>query len=249
MKETDLYKPIHDYLVNLGYEVQAEVNHCDITARKGDDLIVIELKTRFGLDLLIQAAERQSITDSVYVALPGPINMGKKSRWPHKKRLLRRLELGLILVHHTVDDPWVEIAFHPLPYHRRKIKKKQRAVLDEMSQRTGSYNQGGSVNRKLVTAYRENAIFIACCLDKFGTMTPAQLRAMKTGPKTTSILSSDFYGWFQRVERGVYALSAQGRIDLKSYPELKQRYSGLLEGIDKIVGEQTLEQTLEPLTP
>lgn len=232
MKETDLYKPIHDYLAKLGYEVQAEVNHCDIIARKGDDLIVIELKTRFGLDLLIQAAERQSITESVYVALPGPLEMGKKSRWPQKKRLLRRLELGLILVHVTVGDPWVEIAFHPLPYQRRKIKKKKRAVLKEMSQRTGSYNQGGSTRKKLVTAYRENAIFIACCLDKFGTMTPAQLRAMKTGPKTLSILSSDFYGWFQKVERGVYALSAQAKIDLKAYPELKQRYSGQLEGVD-----------------
>ncbi len=232
MKETDLYKPIHDYQVKLGYEVQAEVNHCDIIARKGDDLIIIELKTRFGLDLLIQAAERQSITDSVYVALPGPMKLGKRSGWPQKKRLLRRLELGLILVHVTVDDPWVEIAFHPLPYHRRKIKKKKRAVLNEMSQRTGSYNQGGSTRRKLVTAYRENAIFIACCLDKFGTMTPAQLRAMNTGPKTLSILSSNFYDWFQRVERGVYALSAQGKIDLKGYPELKQRYSGQLERVD-----------------
>lgn len=232
MKETDLYKPIHDYLVKLGYTVQAEVNHCDIIARKGDDLIVIELKTRFGLDLLIQAAQRQSITESVYVALPGPIEMGKKSRWPQKKRLLRQLELGLILVHVSVGDPWVEIAFHPLPYHRRKIKKKKRAVLKEMSQRTGSYNQGGSTRKKLVTAYRENAIFIACCLAKFGTMTPVQLRALKTGPKTLSILSSDFYGWFQRVERGVYALSAQGKIDLKAYPELKQRYSGQLEGVD-----------------
>lgn len=232
MKETDLYKPIHDYLVKLGYTVQAEVNHCDIIARKGDDLIVIELKTRFGLDLLIQAAQRQSITESVYVALPGPLEMGKKSRWPQKKRLLRQLELGLILVHVSVGDPWVEIAFHPLPYQRRKIKKKKRAVLNEMSKRTGSYNQGGSTRKKLVTAYRENAIFIACCLDKFGTMTPAQLRALKTGPKTLSILSSDFYGWFQRVERGVYALSAQGKIDLKGYPELKQRYSGQLEGVD-----------------
>jgi hypothetical protein len=47
-----------------------------------------------------------------------------------------------------------------------------------------------------------------------------------------SILSSNFYDWFQRVERGVYALSAQAKIDLKGYPELKQRYSRQLEGVD-----------------
>jgi hypothetical protein len=232
VKETDLYQPIHDYLVKQGYAVQAEVNHCDIIASKSDDLIVIELKTRFGLDLLMQATQRQSITDSVYVAIPGPIKMSKRSRWPQKKRLLRQLELGLILVHLNLDEPWVEVAFHPLPYQRRKLKRKKRAVLNEMSLRSGSYNKGGSTKKKLVTAYRENALFIACCLDKFGALTPAQLRAMNTGPKTGSVLSSNFYDWFQRVERGVYALSAQGKTDLKNYPELRKRFSRQLRGVD-----------------
>ena len=232
MKETDLYQPIHDYLVKLGYGVQAEVNHCDIIASKNDDLIVIELKTRFGLDLLMQATQRQSITDSVYVAIPGPITMSKRSRWPQKKRLLRQLELGLILVHLGQDEPWVEIAFHPLPYQRRKLKRKKRAVLDEIALRSGSYNQGGSTKTKLVTAYRENAIFIACCLEKFGALTPAQLRVMNTGSKTTSILSSNFYDWFQRVERGVYALSSQGRTDLKQYPALRKNFIKQLKGFE-----------------
>ena len=39
MHETDLYGPIRDYLVTLGYDVQGEVKGCDIAARKGDDLI------------------------------------------------------------------------------------------------------------------------------------------------------------------------------------------------------------------
>ena len=232
MKETDLYQPVHDYLVKQGYAVQAEVNHCDIIASKDDDLIVIELKTRFGLDLLMQATQRQSITDSVYVAIPGPINMSKRSRWPQKKRLLRQLELGLILVHLSLDEPWVEVAFHPLPYQRRKLKRKKRAVLKEMSLRSGSYNQGGSTKKKLVTAYRENALLIACCLDKFGSLTPAQLRAMNTGLKTGSILSSNFYDWFQRMERGVYDLSAQGKTDLGNYPELRKRFYRQLKGVD-----------------
>ena len=55
--ETDLYGPIRDYLVANGYAVQAEVKHCDVTARKGDDLIVVEMKLRCSLDLLIQALE------------------------------------------------------------------------------------------------------------------------------------------------------------------------------------------------
>jgi hypothetical protein len=45
--------------------VRAEVKHCNVTASKGDDLIVVEMKPRCGLDLLIQATRRQLITDSV----------------------------------------------------------------------------------------------------------------------------------------------------------------------------------------
>ena len=33
-RETDLYGPIHNYLEAQGYTVRAEVNHCDVTARK-----------------------------------------------------------------------------------------------------------------------------------------------------------------------------------------------------------------------
>ena len=32
MPETDLYRPVHDYLVKQGYTVRSEVRHCDIAA-------------------------------------------------------------------------------------------------------------------------------------------------------------------------------------------------------------------------
>ena len=53
MRETDLYGPIRDYLVAQGYDVQGEVKGCDIAARKGDDLIVIERNA----DLTIAASD------------------------------------------------------------------------------------------------------------------------------------------------------------------------------------------------
>jgi len=111
--ETDLYEPIRKYLESNGYTVRSEVNHCDVTATKGDDLIVIELKRQFNVDLLIQATARRSITDSVYVAVPRPAAWN--ARWRGIKRVLRQLELGLILVSLGARTHRVDVAFHPAP--------------------------------------------------------------------------------------------------------------------------------------
>lgn len=222
-RETDLYEPIRDHLEALGYEVRAEVNHCDITARKGDDLIVIELKRQFGTKLLTQAIERQRISGSVYVALPGPAYEGRR-RQRDVRRLLRRLELGLILVLPDGREPQVEVVLHPLPFERKRSGAARRGVLSEMAHRPGGYNEGGSAGVKLMTAYRKSAVRIACYLNELGPLSPKQLRDLGTGPKTQSILYSDFYGWFQRVGRGVYAITRQGRAALKEYADLAARY-------------------------
>jgi hypothetical protein len=225
VRETDLYVPIRDHLIAQGYTVQGEVKGCDIVARRDDDLIVIELKRRFSTKLLVQAIDRQKITDSVYVALPGPYEFRRRSRWQDLKRLLRRLELGLIVVSLEQEPPRVEIIFHPLPYRRRKQRRRRRAVIREIAGRSGDYNLGGSTRRKTITAYRENAIHIACCLDKLGPSSPKQLRALGTGPRTTPILSSNYYGWFRRVDRGIYELTPMGRAECAAYGELSAKYA------------------------
>ena len=227
--ETDLYRPLRGYLIGQGYTVRSEVMGCDIVATKGDALIVVEMKRRFGTPLLVQATRRQRIADSVYVALPSPACRpagGDAARrgWEDAKHLLRRLELGLLLVSSHTKPPTVEVVFHPLPFQRQRRKKARRAVLQEAVARSGDYNVGGSTRRKLVTVYRENAVHIACCLAELGPLTPAQLRALGTGPKTLSILSNDVYGWFERITRGLYALRAQGREELKLYPRVVRRY-------------------------
>ena len=230
-RETDLYAPIHDYLEAHGYTVRAEVNHCDITAKKDDDLIVIELKRQFDVPLLIQATARRRITDSVYVAFPAPDDLGPKSRWQGIKRILRQLELGLILVFFAGNAPRIEVVFHPLPFQAQKRKQARRAVIREMDLRSGNYNQGGSTRTKLVTAYRENAIQIACCLDKLGPLSTRKLRDLGTGPKTASILYGNVYGWFERIGHGVYAITSKGRQELESYPALAQQYFARIENL------------------
>ena len=223
LAEADLYQPIARYLDGLGYTVRGEVLDCDITAARGDELVVIEMKRTFSTALLVQATKRQRITDSVYIALPKP------KQTPHWRRgvrhLLRRLELGLIFVcFHGRRKPTVEVVFHPLPHQRQKRKAAKRAVLTEMDGRSGDFNCGGSTRRKIVTAYRENAIQIACYLDAMGPMSPRQLRDLGTGPKTLSILYSNFYGWFERIDRGIYALRAQGRDGLAEFSELAGQF-------------------------
>ena len=228
-KETDLYPPLKKYLETNGYRVRSEVKHCDIVASKDDDFIVIEMKRHLSIDLLIQATKRQSLTGSVYVAIPRPADMGRRSRWSGVRRLLRQLSLGLILVSLDNSAALVEVMFHPIPHKRKKGGKARRAVLREIGKRSDDYNMGGSTGRKLVTAYRENAIQIACYLEKLGPSTPKALRALETGGKTLSILSSNFYGWFERIARGVYDLTPTGVEALKEYPDLLSLYRSKFE--------------------
>ncbi len=227
--ETDLAGPVCGYLEAQGYRVRSEVKDCDIAAVKGDDLLIVELKKTLNLALVVQAVRRQRMTDSVYCAVPRPPN---KWKWWKESRgvfhLLRRLELGLLLVSVGNGAPPVEVVFHPVPFSRRKRAPARRAVLEEIAHRTGDFNRAGSTRTKLMTAYRENAIHIACCLESRGRLSPAALRALGTGPKTQSILHFNAYGWFERVDKGVYALSPRGREELKGYPVLARRYKARL---------------------
>ena len=233
MLETDLHKPVYDYLVRQGYMVHSEVKNCDITAVKGEELIVVELKTSFNLKLCVQGAKRQRIADSVYVAIPVPKGGKRSSGWKDMCLLLRRLELGLIMVTPDKENPGVEIVFHPNTFDRLKSvksgKKQRKHIIREVEARYGDYNEGGSSKRKLMTAYRENSVFIACCFRKYGQLSPAQLKKLGTGVKTSSILLKNFYGWFERISKGIYSLHPHAEQFLEGYPEQVRHYMDKLE--------------------
>jgi hypothetical protein len=86
---------------------------------------------------------------------------------------------------------------------------------------------GGSHKTKIMTAYKENCIQIVRCLEKHGPLTPSSLRKMGTGDKTLAILNRNYYGWFERIKRGTYAISDIGRTELATFPELIQYYTEL----------------------
>ncbi|PLS09611.1 DUF2161 domain-containing phosphodiesterase [Neobacillus cucumis] len=228
LQEMDLYKPIQTFFVNEGYEVYGEVKDCDIVAVKDEEVVVIELKLTLSVDLLIQAAKRQRITDQVYIAIPKPKHRLHSRKWIDKCHLIRRLEMGLILVSSPSKRPKAEVAFHPSLFNRRKSmgqsKRKRESVLREINGRSADFNVGGSNRTKIMTAYKENCIQIACFLSSYGPLSPKNLIQLGTGDKTSSILVKNYYGWFDRIKRGTYVLSEKGREEIKEYPDLLNFY-------------------------
>jgi len=234
MRETDLSNPVKTYLKRKGYRVQSEVKDCDITAQRGDDLVIVELKTSVNMTLLIQATARQKITPCVYVAIPEPASQ-KGNHWRGILDVLSRLNLGLLLVNFNPPGVTVKEALTPhqptreildeTNTNRSKLSgknlRKRKALLKELDGRSLDLNDAGSHQRQLITAYRENAIFIATCLNLRGASTTAELRAFGTGDKTATVLANNYYGWFERVKRGTYQLTQKGQSSLAEYPELK----------------------------
>lgn len=237
-RECDLAPPVAAYLTAQGYCVRSEVKDCDITAILNETLLVVELKKNFSTDLLIQAIDRQHLADMVYVALPVEGHLSRRDRygkrWKGIEQLLKRLGLGLFLVGFPPgkdDAPAVELVFHPIVEPAPRKRPKGRAsILREIAGRSGDYNVGGATRRPILTAYREQAIFIAACLEKWGPQTPAALRARGTCEKTQNVLFRNVYNWFERLDRGLYGLKASGRDEIaQTYPGLAALYAQKLD--------------------
>ncbi len=226
IKESDLYDPLKVYLENQGYILGAEVQDCDLVALKGDEMVIVELKTSVTLSLVIQAARRKDICDSVYIAVP--LGQGKKSLPNGKglKNLLRKLEVGLIVVRFMKTKTRVEVLLHPSPYEKRYRRRKQAAILREMDGRYGEFHKGGITTREeRITAYRQECIRLASLLKRRGETSPAELKKESARPdKVQPILANNLYGWFDRVSRGVYRVNDTGLTALERYerdfPEL-----------------------------
>lgn len=208
MKEQDLYQPIKHYLESLGYTVRAEVRNLDIMASKSDTVIVIEMKTSITLKLLYQGCDRQRMFDNVYLAIPHPgYKVVRTKSFQEKKHILHRLRLGLLLV--DIKKNKVDVVMDPKEYVRKTNKRKQKLLLDEFNTRSTSINIGGVNRKKIMTAYKEQAIEIAGILMD-GPKTTREIRAITKIKKTTNILYDNYYQWFERISHGIYGLTAKG---------------------------------------
>lgn len=216
LRETDLYAPIKLFLEGQGYEVKSEVGAADVVAMRGEeDPVIVELKARFSLSLFHQAVERQAITDAVYVAVPRVTGKAFQKAVRNNRALCRRLGLGLLTV--RMKDGVVDALLDPAPYKPRQSKRKQTRLLREFTRLVGDPNTGGSTRRGLMTAYRQDALRCLNVLSQNGPTKAALVAKAAEVPTARRLMADNHYGWFDRVEKGIYALSPRGNSAIEEY--------------------------------
>lgn len=215
MRETDLYPAVKAYLQRQGYSVKGEVGAADVVAVRADeDPVIVELKLGFSLALLHQGIARLQVTDHVYLCVPRP------KRWKalqENVKLCRRLGLGVMTVRDS--DGFVEVHADPGPYTPRKSKPRRAKLLREFERRIGDPNDGGATRHGMVTAYRQDALRCATYLAEYGASRGAAVKADTGVARATQIMADDHYGWFERVERGVFRLTDLGRTGLADWAD------------------------------
>jgi hypothetical protein len=208
-RETDLYLPIKTFLEGQGYVVKAEVGAADVMAvRGGESPVIVELKLGFSLTLFHQCVARLAVSEDVYMAVAHQPGKRFSKAVKENTRLARRLGLGVITV--RLKDGLVQVHCDPGPYAPRASRKKQAALLKEFARRQGDPNDGGQTRVGLVTVYRQDALKLAMYLFEAGASRGVDV-ARETGvDHATRMMRDDHYGWFEKIEKGVYGLSPTG---------------------------------------
>jgi hypothetical protein len=214
--ETALYLPVKRFLENLGFSVKGEIGGCDLVALSGDDppLVVIgELKLGFNLELLLQGVDRAGACDEVWLAAKLSARGKGRESDARYRNLCRRLGFGMLVV---ADNGQVDVLVQPSSVSARKNPKKRSRLVLEHQRRKGDPALGGSTRAPIMTAYRQQALACAVALAQCARKV-RELRAEI--PDAPKILIRNVYGWFERTERGVYALTDTGHAALKRWPQ------------------------------
>ncbi len=218
VRESDLYPSVKAFLEAQGYTVKGEVEGCDLVAvRSNEAPVIVELKRSFTLGLVFQGIARQGVTENVYLAVP-PFST-RTTRRRDALALCRRLGLGLLTVR-LEPEPLVEAVLDPAEFRPRHRKGRLGRLLREFERRVGDPNRGGTTRRKLMTAYRQDALRCASYLVRKGPA-KASMVALDTGVASARVMMyADHYGWFERpagTPRGTYGLTPKGRAALEEY--------------------------------
>ena len=211
-RERELYAPVKAFLQRQGYTVKGEVGAADVVARRNQEPpVIVELKLRITLALFHQAVARLKITDHVYIAVPKPTGVTTRRTMKDNLALCRRLGLGFITVR---ADGRVEVHCDPGPYTPRRSKVAQQRLLREFDRLQGDPNDGGSTRHGLVTAYRQDALRCAARLAEVGASRGRDVARATGVQRATTVMRDNHYGWFAKVETGVYELTDAGRVGL-----------------------------------
>lgn len=213
--ETALYLPIKSFLEAAGYAVKGEIGGCDLVGLTDDEppvVVICELKMTFNLELILQAVDRAAASDEVWIAA----RVSKKGKGREGDRrfrdLCRRLGFGMLAVS---DSDVVDIVISPIAPMPRKNARRRSRLVDEHRRRKGDPALGGSTRKPIMTAYRQQALACAAAIEN-GVQRPKDMR--EAAPKAPQILRDNVYGWFERIDRGIYALTELGTEALKRWP-------------------------------
>jgi hypothetical protein len=216
--ETALYPPVKAFLEQAGYVVKGEVGGCDLVGISETDppvLVVCELKLSFNLELILQAVDRASVADEVWIA--ARISATGRGREADKRyrQLCRRLGIGMLGVADSGVVSVIVSSVSPMP---RTNPKRRSRLVREHQRRAGDPALGGSTRIPIMTAYRQQALICAeAMLD--GPKRPRDMRP--AAPDAGKILLGNVYGWFERVSPGVYQLTAAGRNAAEQHSALR----------------------------
>jgi hypothetical protein len=124
------------------------------------------------------------------------------------KKLCRFLGFGLLTV---TANGRVDVVAEPTPWKPRRDAKRRSRIVEEHRRRKGDPVAGGSTRTPQMTAYRQQALAVASALASTSRR-PRDLRVL--APDAAKILQGNVYGWFERIERGLYGLTSSGRVAL-----------------------------------
>ncbi|WP_426126053.1 DUF2161 domain-containing phosphodiesterase [Pararhizobium sp. PWRC1-1] len=213
--ETTLYLPIKGFLEAAGYSVKGEIAGCDLVGLSPDEppvMVICELKLSFNLELILQAVDRAAASDEVWIA--ARVSAKGKGRESDRRyrNLCRRLGFGMLSVS---DNGTVDVIVSPEALMPRKNPRKRSRLVNEHKKRKGDPAIGGSTRSPIMTAYRQQALACAAALQA-GPLRPRDLKTIT--PSAASILRGNVYGWFERIDRGIYGLTATGAEALIRWP-------------------------------
>ena len=231
--ETALYLPVKRFLEARGFRVKGEICGCDLVAlparrsfseggaaEPDDDsppvVVIGELKQRFTLELLLQGVDRMAAGDEIWLAVRNSSKSRKRADGrlndARVRKLCRLLGFGLLAVSARGR---VDILAEPGPYRPRGNPHRRSRLLREHERRQGDPAIGGGTRQPIMTAYRQQALTVAQAILEATQAKPRELKAM--APDAPKILLHNVYGWFARVERGVYGLTEAGREAVKRW--------------------------------
>lgn len=213
--ETALYLPVKAFLEKAGYTVKGEIGGCDVVGLKEDEpvvMVVCELKTSFNLELILQAVDRAVAADEIWIAARVSARGKGRESDSRYRNLCRRLGFGMLGISDLGDVSVLVGSVSPMP---RTDPKRRSRLMREHRLRKGDPVAGGSTRTPFMTAYRQQALACAAALAEG----PKPVKAVREfATDAGKILLSNVYGWFERLDRGVYGLSETGKAALGDGP-------------------------------